>query len=222
MKNTIILIFTLFVKLTFAQTTHNLGDFDKVKVFDSLNVKLIPSSKNKVVIIGNRENEVEIVTKNDELKIRMPFPKLLSGNDISIVLFFKNIEAIEASEGSFVSCDSTFKQTSINLNSKSGGVINIDLDVANANIRAVSGGIIELTGKATNQNVSINSGGTVKASDLHTSQTLVTVSAGGKAEVFADDLVKATVKAGGNIYIYGKPKQINKETVMGGSITEKK
>jgi hypothetical protein len=33
--------------------------------------------------------------------------------------------------------------------------------------------------------------------------------------------VDAKVKAGGSIYIYGKPKQINQQTILGGTIIEK-
>ena len=61
----------------------------------------------------------------------------------------------------------------------------------------------------------------MKASELHTSQTSISVAAGGKAEIYATALVDAKVKAGGSIYIYGKPKQINKEVFIGGTIIEK-
>ncbi|MDD5152343.1 MAG: DUF2807 domain-containing protein, partial [Flavobacterium sp.] len=209
------------VQVKFAQVTRELGDFDSVKVFDKLNVKLIPSSENKIIITGKRENEVEVVNKNGELKLRMPFPKLLSGDDIIIKLYFKKIENIEAGEGTYVSCDKTFKQTLINLNAKEGSEINIDLDVDKAEVRAVTGGILELSGEASNQNAIIASGAILNAKDLHTSQTSIIVSAGGQAEVFATLLVDAKVKAGGTIYIYGKPKQINQKTILGGTITEK-
>ncbi|RKS99439.1 head GIN domain-containing protein [Flavobacterium sp. 123] len=203
-----------------AQVTKNLGDFDTVKVFDQLNVKLISSSENKIVITGNRENEVEVLNKNGELKLRMPFPKLLSGNDITIKLYFKQLESISASEGSFVSSDYIFKQTSLDLNAKEGAQITVKLDVQKAGVKLNSGGIIELSGKALNQDVVITSGGILKAADLSTSQTSISVAAGGNAEVNASTLVDAKVKAGGTIHIYGKPKQINKQTIIGGTITE--
>jgi hypothetical protein len=57
---------------------------------------------------------------NGELKLRMPFPKLLSGEDISIKLYFKNIESIAASEGSYVSSEANFKQTIMDLNAREG------------------------------------------------------------------------------------------------------
>ncbi|MFM2370074.1 MAG: hypothetical protein RL619_2395 [Bacteroidota bacterium] len=221
MKKLVIITFVFLSQLTNAQITRNLGDFDEVKVFDKINVKLISSSENKVVITGDRADEVETVNKNGELKIRMPFPQLLSGNNIIVKLYFINIENISASEGSSISSEADFKQTMLDLNAKSGALINIEIDVEKVNILASTGGIINVSGKATNQDADITSGGILKANDLHTTQTSISVAAGGKAEINATTLVDAKVKAGGSIYIYGKPKQINKEVFIGGTILEK-
>ena len=221
MKKVLIIAFVLVMQFTNAQVNRNLGDFDEVKVFDKITVKLIAANENKMVISGSRADEVEAVNKNGELKIRMPFPKLLSGDDIVVKLYFKNLESISVSEGSFVSSEVDFKQTTLDLNAKSGGEIKLDLDVDKVNVKAYAGGIVSISGKATNQNVTITSGGILKAKNLHTSQTSISVSAGGQSEIHANTLVDAKVKAGGSIFIYGKPKQINKEVFIGGTILEK-
>ena len=186
-----------------------------------MSVKLIASNENKVIISGEREKEVEVVNNNGELKLRMPFPKLLSGDAISIKLYYKNVDDVMASEGSSVSSEAIFKQTIFNLNAKEGATINLKVDAQKVNVKAVTGGVIELSGAAANQDVVIMSGGVLKSKNLHTSQTTVTVSAGGNAEVNASTLVDAKVKAGGTISIYGKPKQINQQTILGGKIEEK-
>lgn len=221
MKKLVIIAFVFLSQIINAQVTRNLGDFDEVKVFDKISVKLIPASENKIVITGDRADEVETVNKNGELKIRMPFPQLLSGDAITIKLYFKNIESISASEVSYVSSDINFKQTLLDLNAKSGAEINIEINVDKVNIKASAGGIIDVSGKATNSDVAITSGGILKAADLYTNQTKISVAAGGKSEIHATTLVDAKVKAGGSIFIYGKPKQINKEVFIGGTILEK-
>jgi hypothetical protein len=221
MKKVLLVLLALVAQTTFAQVNKDLGEFSDVKVYDRLTVTLISSTENKIVITGNREGEVEIVNNNGELKLRMPFPKLLSGEDISIKLYFKNIESIAASEGSYVSSDANFKQTIMDLDAREGAEININLDVEKVNVKAVTGGIIELSGKALNQDVKLMTGGILKSKELHSSQTTINVSAGGNAEIYATTLVDAKVRAGGSIFIYGKPKQINKETLFGGSIIEK-
>jgi Putative auto-transporter adhesin, head GIN domain len=218
----LIVVVTLFVTSYLqAQVTKNLGDFDSVKVFDKITLKLIPSHENKAIITGTRASEVEVINKNGVVKLRMPFPKLLAGDEINVQLYFKRIESIDASEGSFVWCDLPFKQTTFSLNTKEGATIKADLDTERVTVRAVSGGILDLRGKTTSQVVTIASGGVLEGMDLISSQIIINVSAGGKAEIHATALVDAKVTAGGSIYIYGKPKQINQETILGGTIIEK-
>ncbi|MCW2117973.1 head GIN domain-containing protein [Flavobacterium sp. 7A] len=221
MKKVLFIALVMISQITLAQVTKNLGDFNAISIFDKLNVKLIPGSENKIVIKGTRASEVETVNNNGVLKVRMPFPKLMSGNDIMIQLYYKNIDDISASEGSFVSSDAVFKATIMNVSAREGAQIEVELDAEKVNVKAVTGGIVNLSGEANNQEVAIGTGGNLSAIDLHTSQTTVTVSAGGTAEVYATTLVDAKVRAGGNIYIYGKPKQVNKATVLGGKIEEK-
>lgn len=222
MKKLLIGAAILVAQMSFGQITKNLGDFDSVKVFDKLHVKLVPSSENKIVIKGARESEVEVVNKQGLLKLRMPFPKLLSGDDLDITLYYNNIELIDVNEGAMVSSTEPIKATAFKVSAQEGGKINVDLDVDKLKVSSVSGGEITLTGKASNQDASLGAGGFLLASKLVTSQTTVSVSAGGKADVNASTLVEAKVSAGGSIYIYGKPKQINQKTVFGGKIEEVK
>lgn len=222
MKKVILMVFVLATQLNYGQKTINLGDFDQLKVFDQLNVTLIPANENKIVITGTNEENVETVNRNGLLKIRISLTKILENNkDLKVTLYFKNILIIDANEGSLVYCKDTFKQISMEVSAQEGARIEADLDVEKATIKAYSGGIISLTGKAVNQKVSINTGGVLKAKDLVTSQTTINISAGGNAEINATTLVDAKVNAGGSIYIYGKPKQIKQQALAGGKITEK-
>ncbi len=90
------------------------------------------------------------------------------------------------------------------------------------NVRVANGSTINLEGKADNQDVLVNSGGIYDAQNFKTKQTTITANAGGNANVYATDLVEAKVRAGGDITIYGKPKQINQKVIAGGSIEEAK
>ncbi|HEY1196320.1 head GIN domain-containing protein [Flavobacterium sp.] len=222
MKKLIIGAVILFAQMSFGQVTKELGDFDTVKVYDKLSVKLVQSSENKLVVKGAREAELEAVNKNGILKIRMPFPKLLSGNDLEVTLYYKHLELIDVNEGAAVNSKETIKATSFKVSAQEGGKINVDLNVDKLKVSSVSGGEITVTGKADNLDAGLGAGGYFLGSKLATSQTKVSVSAGGKADVNASTLVDAKVSAGGSIYIYGKPKQINQKTVFGGKIEEVK
>lgn len=222
MKKAIIL-FLLATSPLFAQTeTKNPGDFITVKIFDRISAQLIPSTENKVEIKGNRASEVEVVNSNGDLKIRMPFPKLLKGEEIEVTVYYKKLEGVEASEGSYVNSEKPIKAINFNLNAKEGAEIRIALDVKKATVRATSGGKIRISGTTVNQEVVMSSGAELQAKNFESEQTTISLNAGGSADIFATEFVDAKVRAGGDIYIYGSPKQINQKTVLGGSIKEMK
>lgn len=222
MKYYRLIVFLLLAQIGFSQETitKNLGDFDAVKVFDKITLQLIPSEESKIELSGKNSSEVEIVNNKGELKVRMPIGKFLSGEDVTALLYYKNIQSLDACEGSYVSSEKAIKQISFSLNSKEGAEIKLKLDVQKLSIRATSGGIINLEGTAKNQDIIISSGGVLNAKDFQTEQTNVAISAGGTADIRASELVDAKVRAGGTITVFGKPKQINQKTVLGGSINQ--
>lgn len=222
MRKLIIIAIAFIAQIAAGQITKNLGDLDKLKVFDQINVELIPSSENKIEIEGERANEVEIVNKNGELKIRMSLKKLMKGEQITAKLYFKKLESIDASEGSTIFCEAVFKQTAIDIIVKEGAEIKLKLDVERAKIKSVTGGVVKISGEASYQDASLGTGGILFANDLNTSQTKVTITTGGEAQVKAKELVDAKVNAGGTVTIYGSPKEIIKKTVLGGTIEESK
>lgn len=222
MKKIFVLAFVVMSQLVSAQElSKNLGDFTELSVFDRINVTLVKANENRIVVKGSRAEDVEIVTKNNELKVRMKLTKLLQGEDISATIYYKNINKIEASEGSYVGSSDTFKGNNFDINAKEGSNVKLNLDVKNAGTKAHSGGIVELSGSANTHDINITSGGIVKARNLDTNTTNVAIKAGGEADVKASQLVDARTMAGGTIDIYGNPKQVNKKTTAGGSIEER-
>jgi len=218
------LVFSLLFlsSIAFGQVEKNVGDFTKVTAFDQIDVYLEPSNENKVVIEGKGANEVELVNKNGELKIRMSLTKMLDGDDISVTVYFNELTAVEANEGSRIACGNAIKSNSFEIIAKEGSQIKLLLNVNRLTARTANGSTVSLEGNAKNQEVIVNSGGIYEAKNLKTSQTIITGNAGGEADVFATDFVDAKVRAGGTITIYGKPKQIDQKIIAGGSIEEAK
>ena len=210
----------LISSVAFSQTEKSVGDFNKVTAFDQIDVILIPAKEYKVLLTGSGSEEVELVNKNGELKIRMPLTRLLEGDNVSATVYYKKIEAVEANEGSRIASEATFTATSFDIKAKEGSEIKIKLQVDRLTARVANGSTINLSGTAKNQEVLVNSGGIYEAQKLVTNQTVITVNAGGESDVYATDLVEAKVRAGGDIIIYGKPKQINQKIVAGGTIKE--
>lgn len=224
MKNTFLTFITCSIfSFGIAQTEKNVGDFTKVTAFDKIDVNLVASTENKVVLKGANSQEVELVNKNGELKIRMPLTKMLSGDDVSATVYFKKIDALEANEGSRVSSKDEISAINFNIICKEGSEIKLtNLQADRLQVRVSQGSIVTTKGVVKNQDILSNSGGKYDGQDCKTEQTVVTVNAGGMADVYATDLVDAKTRAGGEITIYGKPKQINEKKIAGGTIEQAK
>lgn len=217
-KSILIAVLLLFQMVSAQDITKETGDFNAIRIFDKIDALLIKGNENKIIIKGSRAQEVEVVNKNGELKVRMKLTKLLKGDDVSVTIYYKAIDRIEVSEGSRVGSQDTFKSTAFELNAKEGSEIKLNLDVQKLKSKANSGGILNITGTAVNHDVVITSGGIVRARDLNTKQTTIAVNAGGEAVITATDFVDAKTRAGGDIDIYGNPAQVNQKTTAGGRI----
>jgi len=220
MKQFIFAFVVLFSVVAFSQNVEkSLGEFSQLKTFDGLSVELVKAEENKIVISGVHKEDVELVNKNGLLKIRFNMPKTSTVYETKVVLFYKELNLIDANEGSFIFSDEVMKEIDLEIKAQEGAIIRLEVDAKRVNSRVVSGSVITLSGNAKNQDVVVNSGGVYKGQECITEQTKVSVSAGGVAEIYATEIAKAKVKAGGVIKIYGHPKLADTKTVLGGSIT---
>ncbi len=212
----------LFIStFSFAQIEKNVGDFTKVTAFDQIDVLLIPSTENKIILNGENSEEIELVNKNGELKIRMSLTKMLSGENVSATVYYKKLEALEANEGSRIASDALFEGLAFDIIAKEGSEINLKkLKMDRITAKVSSGANVILIGTAKFSDYLVNSGAILEAEKLVSTQVAVTVNAGGEADINATDLVDAKTRAGGKITIFGKPKQINQKTIAGGTIRE--
>jgi hypothetical protein len=212
----------LISSVAFSQIEKTVGEFYKVTAFDKIDVYLIQSDENKVILKGDKSEDVELVNKNGELKIKMNFSNLMKGDNVSATVYYKKIEAVEANEGSRVASNEIFKAINFSIIAKESSNIKLRLDVDRLTTKLTQGSILELDGKVEYADILVNSGGKYEAQRLVTKQTIITVNTGGKADVNATDFVNAKVRAGGSVLIYGKPKQIDQKIVAGGSIEQAK
>ncbi len=194
------------------------GDFREIKVYDLIEVNLIKSDENRILIKGKNTQDINFVNKDGVLKLKMPLEKKFQGEDTFIEVYYTDIRVIDANEGARIIGNELFVQDRIELRAQEGSEIEIGLQVQDAKIRAVTGGIINASGIATNQVIVLNTGGVFEGRDLKTDYTNIRVSAGGEAELFAAEEVEVQIRAGGDVRIYGDPQRVNKDVMMGGRV----
>ena len=194
------------------------GNFHEIKVFDLIEVNMIRSDENRIVIKGDRAGDIEFVNRDGVLKLRMEFDKKFRGEDTLIEVYYTDILVVDANEGARITCNEMIEQDRIELRAQEGARIEVGMKVRDAEIRAVTGGMVYASGLATNQVITLNTGGIFEGRDLETETSSIRVSAGGEAELFAREEVDIQIRAGGDVYVYGKPKRVQKDRIFGGRI----
>jgi len=220
MKNIVTLCLVFCSIAAFAQrsVTKDVGDFDELKVFDLIEVNLIQSNENKVVIKGDHTHDVKVINQNGKLKLRMEIDTRFQGENTYIEVYFKNIRIIDANEGAYIVGNEMIEQDKIELKAQEGGRIKVGLTVDHTKIKAVTGGVIKASGLSKSQEIQLNTGGVFEGRDLLTKDTKIGITAAGEAEVNASNSVDVRVTAGGDVSIYGNPKDVNKKKLAGGRI----
>jgi hypothetical protein len=202
------------------KTTQNLDKFTTVKAYDGLSINLIKSDVNKAVVTGVNTNKVAIVNNDGVLKLRMEIGKIFSGYRTFVDLYYtEQLITIDVNEDAKIVNKGVIKQDLLELKAQEGGELIINTQVEQLLIKTVTGGIITTTGFSDNQDVMINTGGIYQGKTFKTNFTTVNVNAGSRAEIYAVNYVKASVKAGGEVLVYGNPKKMDEKTVFGGTIT---
>jgi len=204
----------------FSQTMldKEVGDFQEIKVYDLIEVNLIKSDDNRIVIKGHNVYDIKFVNKNGVLKLRMELDKKFQGEDTFVEVYYTDLRTIDGNEGAKIVCKELVEKEKIELRAQEGSHIKIGMDVRDVEMKAVTGGIIEASGLAKNQIIVINTGGVFEGRELLTEVTSIKISAGGEAELYASQKLDVNVKAGGDVYVYGNPKDVNKTTLAGGRI----
>lgn len=223
MKKTLLflIVVSVFFKMhSQGKITQELEEFTTIKGFDGLSINLIKSDTNKAIITGANTNKVAIVNTGGVLKLRMKINKIFSGYRTFIDLYYsEDIIVIDVNEDARITCQETIKQEVLELKAQEGGELIVNAEVEQLLIKTVTGGVIETAGVGDLQDVMINTGGIYKGKDFITKFSTINVNAGSRAEVHASNYVKATVKAGGEVLVYGDPAKMEEKTVFGGKIT---
>jgi hypothetical protein len=222
MKYWIALFLLLPLLMLSQQKEIPLTKFETLKVFDRISIQLVASDENKLVLEGFNVNDVEVVQKNNEVKIRMRFGKILQGEDIVGVLFYQKISEIEVNEGASLSSNEVLKTSSLKISNKEGSDVLLTVETDQLSARVGSGATLTLKGTAKFHDVLVNTGAVLEANELKTLETNITCNAGGEATIFVQDKVNAKTRLGGSIVVEGNPETVTQNTSMGGSVKIKK
>ena len=210
--------------LASAQTTitKKLGEFTTIKVFNGINLELVKSTENKIIITGQKAEKVTVKNKNNTLKVALKFPETTADGKVRITVYYESIlQVIDANEGATVT-GKGITQSQVEIKAQEGAFINMVVNVKHLKVKSTSGAVIKLSGATKNQTVEANLGGMyhgykLKVSDLN----YVRAGSGSKVEVQSGETLDAKVSFGGSIFYKGTPEVFKDKKVIGGVIEQR-
>lgn len=202
-----------------AQLSRTLGAFRELDVTDKIRVKLLPGDKDSIVIEGELANQMELIQKDDVLRLKMTTGYIMQGQKVEVSLYTTRLSSIIARKGAQVRTDNLeIGVDSIYLSANEGARIGLRLHVDEVEAWTTAGGTIALEGEARKQMVNCTFGGQYEAKDLLSEQAYVRTNAGGRCQVNAGKSVDVQTRAGGVIDIYGNPSERKQSRLAGGKI----
>lgn len=215
------LLFVVNIVVAQEEITMNLGDFHTVKTFRGLQVELKKGDTPKIVIDGPKSSQVSVKNNNGVLKISMNITHTFSADDVMVYLYYsKNIDVIDANEGSHIFSEDVFKQNKLKVNAQEAGHITLKLDTEELEVVATTGGMIKLDGESVRQRIKVNTGGIYKGEELKTENADISANTGGLAYAHATKFADAGASTGGMITLTGDPEEVKKSESLGGYVKQ--
>ena len=213
-----ILALVVLPNLLSAQTERKIGDFQKLSVYDGINVELIKSDTNRVEINGKNTAYIVVKNKNGDLKIRLSVERRFSGNRTKVSVFYKSLYSIISHEGANIFSKDTINQADLNLKANSGSRQNMIVKLNTLQATATAGAKINIKGLAKYQELSATTGAEIMVSKVENVEANVVSTTGALIDVSTTKDLKVNSKIGGIINVHTKTDKITEKISVGGAV----
>lgn len=220
MKKIYAIALLLFATTTaFGQLSRELNAFRELEVTDKINVKIVPSDKDKIIIEGELANQLELTQINDVLRLKMTGTYIMQGDKVSVTLYSSKVASIIAKKGALISNPNhELLLDSLYLSAIEGANIDLIIHVKAVKALVTTGGSVMLQGIGKMQDIDVALGGSYFGRSLSSDIVKARVSGGGKIQVDVTQSIDVQTRAGGIVDVYGNPKEIKEKKLVGGKI----
>lgn len=201
------------------------GEINDIEVSNAVDVEIIKSNVEKVVLEGDDKQLQHVVVRLNEGNLEIGIEKqgFFSFNDeyIKAKVYVKDFHSVEASSSGNIMIKDKFTQDETLVKVSSSGVIKGDLEAnqlkimasssgdfigkiwaVNLDAKVSSSGDIKISGKTKNANIVVSSSGDFKAENLLVSSANLRTSSSGNIKVKVSDKVRARTSSSGDIIVY--------------------
>ncbi len=194
-------------------------NFSAIKVQQGINLYLTQGSDVSMTVEAD-DNIMDLLiteVRNGELKIY--FEKNVNRATRNVYLTANDITKIASSSGASVKSENTIRSTSLDLSSSSGSSIKLKVNAEEVKSSTSSGAEMDLYGSTEYLSAKASSGSHIDAEDLKSMNALAKASSGANIDLNVEKSLTAKASSGGDIDYVGSPRDVNKDTSSGGSVT---
>lgn len=197
------------------------ADFDTIEVSRGLDVYLTQSEFGSLTVQADENLHDLIVTKVEGNTLKIYADENISYSEAKKVrVSFKNVVKISAASGSDVYGTNTITADGLELETASGGDMELEVKVNTLNCRSSSGSELKVNGSAEVLIAKASSGSAINAKDLTTMSSDAKASTGADIRVNVSKDLTAKASSGGDITYNGNPEKIVKSSGVSGSINQ--
>jgi hypothetical protein len=198
------------------------GDFKNISVSNAIDVVIEQSDKTEITVEADDNLQKEIITKveNGTLIIKCKYSSFRNITMKKVTVKMPALDKIEASSASTVQSKNVFQGENVDLESSSAATMDVNIESDNISVTSSSGSSINIQGKALKVQTRASSGASVDAGKLLANEVEAGASSGGNINVHPIVTLKAEASSGGHVTYNTVPKNIEKNSSSGGSISQ--
>jgi len=195
-------------------------DFTSIKVSTGIDL-YIAQSNNVSLRVEADENLHDIIiteVSNGVLKVYSE-KNIWRAKARKVYVAVKDLEELKATSGSDVYSENTLRVSNFKVTTTSGADARIMVDTENLETSATSGSDLKITGKTVNHTSKATSGSSINAYELKSENVIVRATSGADINIYASKSIDARATSAGDIDFKGNPRQVNKKSNSGGSVS---
>ncbi|MDI9355888.1 MAG: head GIN domain-containing protein [Chitinophagaceae bacterium] len=232
-----ILVFFLTVLLIFISYTlfsqrieeeRKVGVFRGIKVSHGISISMKQGNSNSLFLEGKRELLHDVITEVRSGTLYIYFQgwdwdvfKNLANKEVFVRLTYTSLDYLNASEKSFVECESILKGDDMRIEISSGSDIIAEVRVDYLKIYASYGATIKISGKSKNVYIKASSASHVSGFNLISQKAELESSSGSDIKITVQDEISAEASTLSDILYKGSPTKVFLHESSGGEIYRK-
>ena len=203
--------------------TRTVGEYDKIGVGGSFDVKLVDGTEGKLTI-NIDENLLEYLiteVEDDKLKVKWKKGVNVSHKKILITIPFKDIESVGLAGSGDVYSEDVIKADSFKAALAGSGDLKLKVDTGHIKSAISGSGDIYLEGSTNTVKAAIAGSGDIHAYDLNSKEAEVSIAGSGGVKISVKDNLKARISGSGNVYYKGNPAKQDVKVSGSGNVSSR-